>query len=309
MGHPFVIGSKYRNRDGEYTVVKLNPPNMLIRYVNGTTITTTIALQERIWENLQLESEVEEETPVAKSARQLKSPPQVKEKYGEDFHGLVDSDFKLSIEGTTWRARSSLGGLLARRLSAVSGREFESHAIYRRAEVHVVQPQSFEPNIRVHEAKFFFKLDAKRVHHGFYIEKNWDEMDNTWDWLRFTASFKQHSSIWDRLPQTMAQHKLVWEAEVKAAGQEHNPAVYRYILAGQPPLRYQHAMAEQRVTWPVFADVLKRIEPSHWCDLYLLQEIEKQEAIKLGIRIADRVVETWNLLVPLYLATVQRPSS
>ena len=51
--HPFTVGKHYRNRDGEYQVVSISEPNMVIRYLDGRTIESSIALQARIWENIQ----------------------------------------------------------------------------------------------------------------------------------------------------------------------------------------------------------------------------------------------------------------
>jgi len=56
-GHPFKVGQQYHNRDGVYQVVSIDEPNMVIRYQNGYTIESTIALQERIWENMQVGSD------------------------------------------------------------------------------------------------------------------------------------------------------------------------------------------------------------------------------------------------------------
>lgn len=52
-GHPFKVGEQYRNRNGEYQVVSINDPNMVIRYLDGHTIESQITLQARIWENIQ----------------------------------------------------------------------------------------------------------------------------------------------------------------------------------------------------------------------------------------------------------------
>ncbi len=59
MDHPFRIGQRYRNRDGEYEVIRIEDPEMVIRYLDGTTIESSIALQARIWERLQEEDEGE----------------------------------------------------------------------------------------------------------------------------------------------------------------------------------------------------------------------------------------------------------
>lgn len=52
-GHPFEVGQYYRNRDGEYRVVSISEPDMTIRYQSGRVIESPIALQARIWENMQ----------------------------------------------------------------------------------------------------------------------------------------------------------------------------------------------------------------------------------------------------------------
>jgi hypothetical protein len=52
-GHPFTVGNEYRNRDGAYQVISINEPNMVIRYLDGRTLESPIALQARIWENIQ----------------------------------------------------------------------------------------------------------------------------------------------------------------------------------------------------------------------------------------------------------------
>ena len=51
--HPFKVGAQYHNRDGDYHVVSINEPNMVIRYLDGRTLESSILLQARIWENMQ----------------------------------------------------------------------------------------------------------------------------------------------------------------------------------------------------------------------------------------------------------------
>lgn len=51
--HPFEVGKQYQNRDGAYHVVSINDPNMVIRYLDGLVIESSIVLQARIWENIQ----------------------------------------------------------------------------------------------------------------------------------------------------------------------------------------------------------------------------------------------------------------
>ena len=51
MNHPFRVGGRYRNRIGEYEVIELNGPRMVIRYSDGRTLETEVAIQSRIWQH------------------------------------------------------------------------------------------------------------------------------------------------------------------------------------------------------------------------------------------------------------------
>ncbi|MCL4858563.1 MAG: hypothetical protein KJZ93_04125 [Caldilineaceae bacterium] len=58
-GHPFKVGQQYQNRDGAYQVISIVEPNMVIRYGDGRTVESSIALQARIWENIQDGDDIE----------------------------------------------------------------------------------------------------------------------------------------------------------------------------------------------------------------------------------------------------------
>jgi hypothetical protein len=51
----FQVGHKYRNRKGEYTVLRLDGESMIIRYADGRAVKTPIEVQARIWERIQEE--------------------------------------------------------------------------------------------------------------------------------------------------------------------------------------------------------------------------------------------------------------
>jgi hypothetical protein len=57
--HPFEIGERYTNRNGECEVMSIDEPRMLIRYISGTkeglTHEVDVQLQARIWQNVQNE--------------------------------------------------------------------------------------------------------------------------------------------------------------------------------------------------------------------------------------------------------------
>lgn len=53
----FELNRVYRNRIGEYTVVALNGPRMVVRYADGSEAELNINIQARIWENIVAEQE------------------------------------------------------------------------------------------------------------------------------------------------------------------------------------------------------------------------------------------------------------
>ena len=63
----FELNGVYRNRIGEYTVVALNGPRLVVRYADGSEAELNINIQARIWENIV--AELEER---AHSRRQLR---------------------------------------------------------------------------------------------------------------------------------------------------------------------------------------------------------------------------------------------
>ena len=70
----FEVNGVYANRKGEYTVLKINPPKMRVRYKDGTEADLKIDLQERIWVNIAAEFEAAQ---AKKSTKKRSSGPKV----------------------------------------------------------------------------------------------------------------------------------------------------------------------------------------------------------------------------------------
>ena len=114
------------------------------------------------------------------------------------------------MTGTSWRRRTELAGLLAARLSDMSDEDFESHAVYRRAEVYIVQPQRWNSKEPLRAAKFVFALSEKGATYGYYVEKSDKPMDSKWDWARFLAAIAEDKSLQARLLVAMEHCHLEW---------------------------------------------------------------------------------------------------
>jgi hypothetical protein len=310
MAQLFKIGGKYRNRDGEYEVIAIDGDDMTIRYTDGRTLHTPISQQARIWENMLMEEEIAQEIPPTRKTRRSSSTTGSTsssiDKFGRNFQGLAEEDFQDSVVGTTWRSRPMLGGLLAKRLWSLSGKLFESRAIYNRPEIHVYQPQFYVAKNSLMVAKFQFVLKEAGVRHGFYVEKGFDEMDDSWDWLRFLDSFRQQPALWKQLPEAMTEHNLEWVASIKTRDGVILSTVRVSIQDGKPVMQDDTGRDYGMADWGDFEEFLRNIDPEHCCDLHLLARIEKSEAIALGVHLAEQVAQAWHAQLPLYLASVQR---
>lgn len=56
----FEVGGKYANRIGNYTVLEIHEPKMTVEYEDGTTVELNVGIQQRIWENIQAETEIKQ---------------------------------------------------------------------------------------------------------------------------------------------------------------------------------------------------------------------------------------------------------
>jgi hypothetical protein len=66
---PFEVKGTYANRIGQYTVLAINPPKMTVRYEDGSEAELNMAIQERIWENIEAEMEAKQASRMARQQR------------------------------------------------------------------------------------------------------------------------------------------------------------------------------------------------------------------------------------------------
>jgi len=302
MKDTFKVGAKYRNRHGEYEVVNLDGPNMVIRYADGSVIESTVELQARIWRNIQIEEAKESVKPKEKKPRLGSHRRNQGGHRGFEFQGLRDDDFQRGVGGTSWRARTGLGGMLAQRMSDTTPYFFQSYAIYRRAEVHISQPDYYDTKRKWRQAKFVLNLDSICARYGFYIEKNNGPMDATWNWPTLLACLESDLDLQQRTNAEMKQLELRWE--VYFWPEFGLTAKIRSSTDGLI-WEWQDRNELETISWLGFAERLRNIEIEQWCDLYLCTDMGKGEAIDGGFHVVDKVTEIYRALLPLYEASTR----
>lgn len=303
MDHPFEVGKMYRNRNGEYVVVAIKEPLMLIRYDDGTSLRTRIRVQKRIWENIQMEAADERERERRQAGRRAggagprgsRATPR-----GQKAAALVDSDFGTSVAGTSWRARSHLGGLLAQELSLATPYEFQSYAVPRQPWVRIVNPDRYSAEKKYQVAKFVFGLDAEEATFGFYIERNDGPMDEGWHWTSMIAALQADGALRGELQAAMTAHRLEWR--MRAHGMQAPVAV---ITAAGEALEWAQPGDEspEPLFWPAFVEWLGALDPDKWWNLWLVTSLPKAEALAAGLGVATAAVSVFRSLLPLYEAS------
>lgn len=297
MEHPFSIGKIYANRKGPYEVVALDEANneMRIRYADtGDEQPVKISGQARIWNNMLLDDQAAERDRAEREARYQQG-------YGDAFTGLTASDFKTSIEGTSWRSRRHLGGLVARCASAKTPYTFVSWSVYPWPVVFLTHRENYNMAAFAQgsrKAKFTLEVDEVFLYYGFYIERSDQPMDASWDWLRFRSALLSSPDI-SIIIEEVEQDPMMRFIGRKSAGSDHFH-LSNGLQAGAASLwdeQEAHRIAvEQRI------ELLTQIPSGYWGEAYIVAQLPKEEAIALGIRVAEPITDLFRTLLPLYRA-------
>ena len=298
MDHPFEVGRTFRNRQGEYVVVSLQGPVMLIRYTDGTLLETRVEVQNRIWNNIQLDAAAERQQARLEAVRRERQARKGRgtAHRGRRAQGLVESDFKAGVAGTSWRARTHLGGLLAQELSLATPYEFQSYAIYRQAWVQIAELEHYDAEVKVRQAKFVFGLDAERATCGFYVERNDGPMDDTWHWPSMMRALKADEALHAELQTAMLEHNLQWRIHTHAA----EPVGVVDAIPGALRWKWPRVDSPESLTWTGFVDRLGALDPETWWNLWLVTGLPKLDALAAGLDIARWAVAAYRALMRLY---------
>jgi hypothetical protein len=231
--------------------------------------------------------------------------------YGDEFTGLLPTDFKTNVEGTTWRSRHNLAGRVAKLLSDASSNPtytLLSWAIYRWPVAFLSHREFYKAasseNDAPQKAKFTIELDENNLYYGFYIERfseSSQSMDYNWDWLRFWPSIQNQSELSELINMLETNHQVRF---IGRAIKDANP----FHFANLPAKGASSLWNEQNPSHYTVAerlDRLKQVPKGEWVDFYLIATMPKEEALQAGIRLAGTMVETMKLMLPFYTAAVK----
>lgn len=283
--HPFRPGERYENRKGLFEVISIEGDAMRIRWDTGEEVSTSVAFQAKILDNM------EREITEAGSRKAGKTP----RSFGEFFRGLKAEDFAEDVTGTHWRSREQLGGAVTKLLDV---REpFNSWSIYGRPEVHWASISRYRLHHPTLQTKFFARVTGENICFGVYTERSHKTGDNQDDWLKFAQWIEQaKNATWlhdtlRRIGGVITNPYSGWPGESFHGTITPTDAGYSWARPGESKLDF--SAGELGV-------VLGGISPNEWLDLFIGRTLPSDAAIAEGERIAAVIAEQFNTLMPIY---------
>ncbi|MCB0045310.1 MAG: hypothetical protein KDD92_07770 [Caldilineaceae bacterium] len=307
MKHPFEVGESYRNRDGEYEVIDITDDMMTLEYPSGRTIESSIALQQRIWQNLQIEKEIKKEKKSVAKKQRAPSLPSRK----AAFSGFEAADFG-QVKGSHWRSRTALGGVLGNHLRDQTHTPFHSWAVPRRIEMHVARPDQYDYRSSQPCVKLFvYAYDELAF--GFYIEAPEaetprEEVEKYRHWKRFQDKITGDEAMQNMVLQAMEEHdlQLTDYYQSDAEGTNFGGALGGAFQFRESDLRWRSRSSRQ---WEsvepaaMFARI-GALPGDEWVNLHLFAAVPQPEAIEQEAGIINPILDTLTALIPVYQMTV-----
>jgi hypothetical protein len=302
MSHPFEEGKTYRNRIGEYVVESIEGDRMEVRYTDGGTLSTSVRIQRRIWENIQFEEKMvreeerqrlaqEERLEARERARQAKLIPK--------FEGFEEADFEFKTRGIAWTSRKKLGQVMAYKLSNQIKGPYEAWIVPRKSAVHVARGKKYDREHRDRNSAFFVSASHEGMSCGFYMSKPEGKPRVAWPWPRTLAALEEGDKLRRTVRAGMKDHDLSFEVYAQEAS---------YGLVGQVTFQtrgfeWRSSTADQEVTrkmtWKTLLEALQELSGKR-CELYLSKHVSVEDALQAGADISSQILEVFEVLMPLY---------
>ena len=284
----FKVDQEHENMKGVYKVLAVNGDTLSIRWESGEEVATTVALQSRIIERM------DHERALIRAKRGQKSKKAKPLDYTNKFEGLKEGDFSKELDGATWRYHDGLGGAVAVRLSPERF-DIASWARYGLPEIEWADfNHRLDEDFRL-QRKFFARLDESNLFFGFYFERSDQETDTKKDWNAFINWLKNaENDSW--LNKVASKHDLSI-CDVKEQG-----AFAGTITSAGGKWWLSNEGQEQEIE--SLADFLDSLTDGTWVDLQIAKVVEKEDVVPRGTEIADDIAGLFELLMPLYEASV-----
>jgi hypothetical protein len=310
MSHPFEVGKTYRNRVGEYVVQSVEGDRMTIRYVNGGTLTTSVRIQARIWENIHFEEQMvreDERRRLAREARIKVRKQAARAKQAQampKFGGFKPADFEPANRGIAWKTRKEAGTFLAFTMGKNVGLSFDSWIVPRQSRVHVAQGEHYDKEVGERNAAFFVAVDESGVTYGLCVGNPDGKAKANWPWSALLAAMSDDDKVRRAIRAAMKAYDLALDVYAMDV---------RYGLAGQATHQdrgflWEEKTADQEVSrkmdWNDLVERLQSLADGKRCNVFFQTKMPAREAIKSGAEATAQIIEVFEALMPVYESCV-----
>lgn len=220
-----------------------------------------------------------------------------------DFSGFRNDDFE-TLDGSSWRGRDALGGVLARALRPAMGPGCQSWGVRRRLELHIARKSLYDFDDPQRVAKLFVYTHDELAF-GFYVEATGKREEDARyiHWRNFRERIQSKSPLRDALEHAIAKHDLAFTD------------YYHRHDFGAPFGRFRSLKgmlqfaAHGTDKWtgsslPEFARAVAALPGDKWVDLHIYARMDKEAAIDMGENVVEPILSVLDDFVPLYLETV-----
>jgi hypothetical protein len=305
MSQPFEVGKTYLNRAGEYVVQAIEGDRMRIRYVDGRVLVTSVEIQARIWENIQLERGMARDEERRRQARDARLQMRKRTRQARTrprFQGFQEEDFQSEARQIAWSSREELGKVLAYHLNQQPGGGFGYWIVPRESGIHVAREAFFERDNRDRIALFFVSAAESGLTYGFGVGKGRGEAKAESAWGRFLDALQN-----DKIRQAIRSAMETYDLSLDVYAMQEGFSQVGHVTVQEDGFLWQHETAEQETTrqmdWAALAEYVGTVAPGKRCAVYLRKKLAIREAVESGAGLSGKIAAVFLDLVPLYDAS------
>jgi len=218
-----------------------------------------------------------------------------------DFSGFRHDDFG-TLDGSSWRGRDALGGVLARALRPAIGPGCQSWGVRRRVELHIARKSVYNFDDARAVAKLFVYTHDDLVF-GFYVEATGKREDDERfpHWRNFRDRIQDRSALRDALEGAVAKHDLTLTDYYRSC----DAPIGRFrSVRGTVQAAPRGTDNWAGSSLPEFAGAIAGVSGAEWIDLHIFSRMDKTVAIGMGAEVVGRILSVLDDLVPVYLQTI-----
>ena len=220
-----------------------------------------------------------------------------------DFSGFRNDDFE-TLDGSAWRGRDALGGVLARALRPAVGPGCQSWGVRRRVELHIARKSVYDFDDPVPVAKLFVYTHDELAF-GFYVEATGKRKEDAHyiHWRNFRDRIQTKSPLRDALERAIAKHDLAFTDYY--GRHDFNAPIGRFrSLKGVLQFAPRGTDKWTDSSLPEFARAVAGLSGDEWVNLHIYARMDKKAAIGMGENVVGPVLSVLDDFVPVYLETI-----